>query len=142
MTGYLLDTCAVSEFAKREPDPRFLAWASEVDPFSTYLSAVTVGELRYGIELSPEDRRERLESWMAQEIVPEFGARILAFDREVAERWGALRARARRSGRILSALDAAIAATAAHYDLTLVTRNESDFAAARVTIFNPWLRQA
>lgn len=139
MTGYLLDTCAVWEFAKRESNAGFLAWAREIDPSLTYLSAITVGELYYGIALTNEAQRARLESWLTHEVLPEFGSRILTLDARVAERWGALRAAARRAGATISAIDAATAAMAAHHHLTVVTRNERDFARAGVPIFNPWI---
>jgi len=138
LTGYLLDTCAISEFAKREPNRGFLAWAREVDPARTYLSAVTVGELCYGIARSHEVQRVRLGSWFSHDVLPEFASRILAFDTSVSERWGAFRAGARQAGSTLSALDAAVAATAAQFALTLVTRNESDFLHAVVPMLNPW----
>ena len=136
MTRYLLDTCAVLEFAKREPNAGFLAWAHEIDPSRTYLSAMTIGELYYGIGLAHDPQKARLETWLSNEVVPEFGARILAFDAGVAARWGAIRAR--RAGATLSALDAAIAATASRHDLTIVTCNEMDFSNAGVSIYNPW----
>ena len=138
MINYLLDTCAISEFAKREPNAGFLAWANEIDPARTYLSAITVGELHYGIALSRETERVRLESWLTRDLLGEFGSRVLAFDAGVSERWGELRANARRGGATLSAIDAALAATAARHDLTLVTRNESVFALANVPTFSPW----
>lgn len=138
MTGYLLDTCAVSEFGKREPNAGFLAWARDVDPSVTYLSAITVGQLYYGIALAHRAQRERLESWLTHDVLPEFGSRILFFDARVSERWGALCAAVRRAGATISTIDAAIAAIAAQHDLTLVTRNERDFEHAGVPTFNPW----
>jgi predicted nucleic acid-binding protein len=138
LTGFLLDTSAISEFAKREPNLGFLTWAREVDPARIHLSAITIGELWYGIALSHEAQRARLETWLSHEVLPEFGLRILAFDASVSARCGALRASARRAGRTLSALDAAIAATAMQFDLTLISRIEREFSHAGVPTFNPW----
>ena len=138
MSGYLLDTCAVSEFAKREPNAGFLRWVAEIDSALAYLSAITIGELYYGVALLHEVQRMRLESWLASDVLTEFGSRILAFDAGVSKRWGALRADARRAGATLSPIDAAIAATALHHSLTLVTRNERDFSHAGVPMLNPW----
>jgi predicted nucleic acid-binding protein len=137
--GFLLDTCAVSEFAKQSPNLGLVSWLARVDSAAVYLSAVTVGELRYGIaRLAERKRRDALERWLQSEVLADFSERVLSFDGEVAERWGRLRADAQRAGTPVPVIDAMIAATAVHYNLALISRNEADFKAMPMDVINPW----
>lgn len=141
MTGFLLDTCVVSEFRKSRPDPGVRLWLAEVDPAVLYLSAITIGELRFGIETLPDPhRRAELERWFASDLLADFDGRILALDIDAAAEWGRLRALARRHGKTAPVIDALVAAIGRRHGLTLVTRNERDFAAIDVPIINPWER--
>jgi len=83
-------------------------------------------------------RRADLESWLVSELIPRFSGRVLAFDLAVAERWGRIEGRARMSSGKLPIVDSLVAATALHYDLTLVTNNEKDFARTGIAVMNPW----
>ena len=104
-----------------------------------YLSAITVGELRKGLDLAPfGKRRSQLEDWFEFDLIPTFEDRILPVTRAIAERWGALSAQRHRSGRPLSMADGLIAATALEHSLILVTRNTKDFDQLGVTLRNPW----
>lgn len=136
---FLLDTNVVSEWAKPRPDPNVVAWLDSVDEDAVFLSAVTIGELRYGIAKLPAGvRRERLTAWLRDELLPRFETRVLAVDAVVAEAWGDVVAEADKRGRPIGAVDAYVAAVARVHDLTLVTRNTSDFDGAVESIFNPW----
>ena len=138
MSGFLLDTCVLSEFRKPAPDRGLVAWLEAIDETTTYISSLTVGELRFGIARSPAGRkRNELERWLSSEVVPTFAGRILQIGHDVADRWGRIRADADARGKSLSPLDALIAATAMHYNLGLVTRNEKHFPAG-TGIVNPW----
>ena len=139
MRGFLIDTCAISEFIKDAPNLGLVEWMSRADSSTVYLSALTLGELRYGVALQHDRRkRNRLEQWLQSDVLRNFSGRILPFDAEVAERWGRVRADARKAGSPIPTIDAMIAATAIHYNVAVVTRNEDDFSRTGVVVINPW----
>src|SRR2546425_2765729 len=130
MSGFLLDTNVLSEFNRRgEPDPQVKQWLEAADTDSLYASVLTFGELRLGVELlPPSKRRTQLEQWLDRELPEWFEGRILLVDQPIADRWGVLRAQAQMKGRPLSVIDALLAATAIQHNLTIVSRNVSDFS--------------
>jgi toxin FitB len=137
--SFLLDTNAVSEWAKPVPDRGLLEWLAAVDEDRVYLSVITLAELRSGIERLAEGRRRaRLEDWLEHDLPARFAGRILQVDIAVADAWGRLNARARAAGRQLGVMDAFIAATAQVAGLTVITRNIADFVPAHVEVHNPW----
>lgn len=139
MSGYLLDTDCISELVRVKPQPSVMAWVEAADETLLYLSVLTLGEIRKGLAGLPQSRRRTgLETWLELELRPRFAGRILQIDEEVADRWGLLAAVATKQGKTLSAIDGLLAATALHHNLTIVSRNVSDFAAARVQVLNPW----
>jgi len=83
-------------------------------------------------------RRSHLEAWLEVELQARFSGRVLLIDAAVADRWGLLAANAKRSGKPLSTINGVLAATAIHHNLTIVSRNVSDFADAHVPVMNPW----
>jgi predicted nucleic acid-binding protein len=102
------------------------------------MSAVTVGELRSGIDLLPHGmRRSNYQSWL-NTLVNRMEGRILSFNTSVAVVWGQMLAKCRSEGRNLPAIDSQIAATAKRHSLTLATRNENDFRYAGVKVLNPF----
>lgn len=138
MSGFLLDTCVLSEFKKQKPDTGLVTWLEDVDTGAIYISSLTIGELRYGIARLPSGKkRADLETWLKSDIIPAFADRILPIDHDVADRWGRLRAEADSRGETLSPLDGFIAATAFQRNLYLVTRNEKHFP-RQIEIVNPW----
>jgi len=139
MSGFLLDTNCISELVRSKPDPRVLAWMEAADESVLYLSVLTLGEIRKGIAgLSQSKRRTQLEGWLELELQARFSGRILPIDAAVADRWGLLAAEAKRKGRLLSAIDGLLAATALHHNLTIVSRNVTEFADTPAPILNPW----
>jgi len=139
MSGYLLDTNCISELVRVNPQPNVMAWIESADEALLYLSVLTLGEIRKGLAALPQSkRRTRLETWLEVELRGRFAGRILPIDADVADRWGLLAAGAKKAGRTLSAIDGLLAATALHHNLTIVSRNESDFADAKVQVLNPW----
>jgi toxin FitB len=139
MSGFLLDTNCISELVRVKPEPRVLEWMEAADEGLLYLSVLTLGEIRKGLAgLSQSKRRTHLEAWLEVELQARFSGRILPIDAAVADRWGVLAADAKRKGTALSTIDALLAATALHYNLTIVSRNVSDFANAHVPVLNPW----
>lgn len=136
---YLLDTNVISEIRKKRRAnigvQRFFELAQKENR-GLYLSVVTIGELRRGVELIRYRgdlwQAETLEEWL-QCIVTEYSDHILDFTQEEAQIWGKL-----RTPHHENALDKQIAATALTYDLTLVTRNSSDFEETGVRLLNPF----
>ncbi len=136
---FLLDTNVVSEWAKPQLDPGVVAWLDTTDENSLFISVITIGELQLGIESLPQGiRRNRLDAWLTQELAPRFDARTFAVGPNTAGIWGRITARRRAAGRPISVTDAYLAATAEEHDLTVVTRNVSDFAATGIRLINPW----
>lgn len=139
MSGFLLDTNCISELVRGKPEPRVLRWMEAADESLLYLSVLTLGEIRKGVAGVPQGkRRTQLETWLEVDLQARFSGRILPIDVLIADRWGLLAAEAKRKGRTLSAIDGLLAATALHRNLTLVTRNVSDFADTYVQLLNPW----
>ena len=110
-----MDTNVISELIKAEPDGNVLRWIGETEETILFLSVLTLGEVRNGIErLNPGKRRGRLESWLTVDLRLRFQDRILGVDEAIAERWGALSATAAKKGRPVPVLDGLLAATALH----------------------------
>jgi toxin FitB len=137
--NFLLDTNVVSEWTRLRPNTGVMSWLSECDEDRVFLSVVTIAELRHGIErLSAGRRRSRLDAWLGDELLPRFEGRVLSIESGVADLWGRLVARREALGKPIQAMDALIAATATAHDLTLVTRNFTDFQTSVKSILNPW----
>ena len=137
--SFLLDTCVISELIAKRPNPSLVDWIEGVDDERLYLSVITIGEVSRGIAKLPDSkRRQELRAWPDTALLSRFQDRILVIDIPVMLAWGQLTERLDGQGRPLPAIDSLIAAQALHYRLTLVTRNEKDFIAAGVELFNPW----
>ncbi|MDE2687806.1 MAG: type II toxin-antitoxin system VapC family toxin [Chloroflexota bacterium] len=136
MNEYLLDTNAVSELTKYNPNPSVINYLNSQT--ALWLSVIVIQELELGVQLLPEGRRRnRLRIWLSG-ILDEFDGRILPIGRREAE-WAAIfQARVRKSGGRLKLGDALIAGTAMANDMTVVTRNIRDFEGLDVEIVNPW----
>ena len=135
--SYLLDSNVVSELRKQErADTQVRRWFARVEEAELFLSVLTLGEIRRGIELIHRRDRTRalaLNRWF-HALVTGYEARILAVDQEVADVWGRMNAVA-----TLPAIDGLLAATATVHGLTFVTRNTRDVSRTGVSLFNPFL---
>jgi predicted nucleic acid-binding protein len=141
MSGFLLDTNVLSEFARpdNKPDHKVKQWLEAAKPDSVYASVLTFGEIRRGIEkLPPSKRRTHLESWLAKDLHEWFENRLLVIDEAIANRWGVLAAAAQQKGTPIAIIDGLLSATALEHKLTVVTRNSTDFINAGVPVLNPW----
>lgn len=139
MTGFLLDTNVISELVKPKPDDRVRRWIEETDESILFLTVLTLGEIRKGVErLRSGRRRGRLESWLQVDLPSRFQDRILPIDAAIADRWGRISAIATAKGKPVPVIDGLLAATAIHHNLTLVTRNSSDVSGTGVATLNPW----
>jgi hypothetical protein len=137
---WLLDTNILSEIRRLKPEPRVLTFISDRPLDQLYISAVTLAELRFGIELPSEgsSRRDELNDWLTNTIRPMFEQRVLPITEEIMFRWRVLVEEGRKAGHTFSQPDLIIAATALHHGFTMVTRDRSDFERAGVAIVNPW----
>lgn len=136
---YLLDTNVISELIAKHPNERVIQWLDDLDPASIYLSVITIGELRKGIEkLSDSSRKDELQNWLTDELLIRFRDRILVLDLDVMLVWGESVGRLERIGRPLGAIDSLIAALALAHSCFLVTRNEADFKDTGLNVANPW----
>jgi len=137
--SFLLDTNVISESAKPRPDPGVMEWLASVDEEQLFLSIITIAELRHGVErLDAGRRKSALDVWLTDQLPHRFGNRLLHADAGTADHWGRIVARAEACGRPIGALDAFLAAIATQHQLTLVTRNITDFEVTGIRLFNPW----
>lgn len=131
---YLLDTNVVSELRKPRPHGQVLAWLSALEDAQLHLSAVTVGEIQAGIEITREQdpaKAQALEAWLDQ-VAQTYN--VLPMDAAVFRAWARLMHR--KSNTLYE--DAMIAATAQVHGLTVATRNVADFKALGFEAFNPF----
>jgi predicted nucleic acid-binding protein len=137
---WLLDTNILSEIRRLKPEPRVLTFISDRPLEQLYISAVTLAELRFGIELLSEgsSRRDELNEWLTNTIRPMFDQRVLPITEEIMFRWRVLVEEGRKAGHTFSQPDLIIAATALHHGFTMVTRDRGDYERTGVTVVNPW----
>ena len=136
---YLIDTDVISELRKSEKansGVREFFQRSNRDNAPLYISAITIGELRQGVESIRYRRDEaqaaQLERWLSR-VTSDYAGSILSFDEEAAQVWGRL-----RTPHPENPLDKQIAATALIYDLTVVTRNSAHYQPTGVKFLNPF----
>ena len=135
--SYLIDTNIISELRKRDRcDANVALWFDSCPPEDIYLSVLTIGEIRRGIEsirLRDSEAATALDGWL-QRVIGEHDDRILPVDRDAADEWGRLSV-----PDPLSVIDGLLAATAKVRGMTLVTRNTRDVERTGVTCLNPFL---
>ncbi|PIV20924.1 MAG: VapC toxin family PIN domain ribonuclease [Deltaproteobacteria bacterium CG_4_8_14_3_um_filter_45_9] len=137
--NYLLDTNVISELISKRSNKKVVEWLDRLDSNTIYLSVITIGEIRKGIEKLPSSKRkERIKEWLEGDLLLRFQGRILEITTEVMLIWGELTGRLKKEGRPITAIDSLIAAIALQGNYRLVTRNEHDFQYTGVTIINPW----
>jgi predicted nucleic acid-binding protein len=138
--SYLIDTCCISELVKKKPSPNVVKWFADQDELSMFLSIITFGELRKGIEKLPDlKKKKELNRWIKEDLKHRFKNRILNINFEEANKWGEILAAAEKNGSPLPAIDSLIAATALVHDLSVVTRNTKDMEGSGVEVINPWI---
>ncbi|MEO3690714.1 type II toxin-antitoxin system VapC family toxin [Roseateles paludis] len=131
---YLLDTNVVSELRRPKPHGAVLAWLRGIDELQLHLSAVTIGEIQAGIEITREQdaaKAAEIETWLAQVAA---AYNVLPMDAAAFRIWAQLMHR--QSDTLYE--DAMIAATAKAHGLTVVTRNLADFKRFGVALVNPF----
>lgn len=136
---WLLDTNVLSELRRRQCDPRVKAWVAAQDSASMMISVMSLFEIRSGIErkrLKDPRQAEVIERWLVL-TARRYAGQILPVTEAIADRCGRLSPRQRLPG-----VDGFIAATALEHDLTVVTRNVSDFERSGVPVVNPFAEDA
>lgn len=132
---YLLDTNVISEIVKKVPNQKVLEWLSSIDAKYFYLSVLTLGEIRKGVEKLPEGKRkQQIITWLEIDLLKQFTGRIIDIDSDIADKWGFISSVAN-----IPAIDGLIAASAIVHNHKLVTRNIKDFVSiSGLEIINPW----
>jgi|YNPBryunderm2012_1023409.scaffolds.fasta_scaffold26874_2 tRNA(fMet)-specific endonuclease VapC len=137
--NYLLDTNIISELISKQPDQAVIDWIDQLDPRAVFISVITVGEIRKGIEKLPlSERRERMRMWLENDLLIRFAGNIAPITTDVMLTWGALVGRLENEGKPMPAIDSLIAAIVLQGNYVLVTRNDEDFKHTGIPIINPW----
>jgi toxin FitB len=126
--------------AAPKPERKVLAFVAAQPLDLLYVSAVTLAEIRFGIELVADaGRRAELNDWLTNKVRSMFEQRVLPVTEDIIFKWRLLVEDGRKVGHTFSQPDLIIAATALHHGLTVVTRDVSDYQKARAPVLNPWL---
>jgi predicted nucleic acid-binding protein len=137
--NYLLDTCVLSEFTRRQPNPHVIDWLNSIDEEQLFMSVITVGEIQRGIERLPDSsRKTELLTWMNTGLIQRFAGRMVPVDAPTMFLWGSLTARMETAGRPIGVMDSLIIASALRNNLIVATRNVTDFLPTGIQIINPW----
>ncbi len=134
---FLLDTNVVSELRKPKPHGGVVAWIEQIADAELHLSAVTIGEIQAGIEVTKEQDKTKaseLTGWLDQ-LAATYN--VIPMDAQVFREW--VRLMHRKSNTLYE--DAMIAATAKIYNLTVVTRNVGDFKGFKIPLLNPFIKK-
>jgi predicted nucleic acid-binding protein len=132
---YLLDTNVISEITKKLPNKNVIDWFSSIESHTLFLSVLTLGEIRKGIEkLADQAKKQKITQWLEMDLVKGFAGRIIDIDALISDKWGYI-----CSLKNIPAVDALIAASALVHNYKLVTRNMKDFEGiAGLELMNPW----
>ncbi len=136
--SYLVDTNAVSEFRKKQPNQKVLDWFAAQAEESLFLSVITIGEIEKGIaKIIDPIGKDKYEIYL-ENLILRFDRRILPISLKIGRRWGKLFGTLQKTGRVLPNWDSLIAATALEHDLTIITRNTDDFTGTGARVLNVW----
>ena len=134
----VLDTNVVSELMRPSPSTQVLAWVGGKPDSQLYTTAITLAEIRYGIERLPDGWRRQLLLTLADDVFGGFEEQVLPFDARAAPRYAAIVAGRDRAGRPIDGFDAQIASICREHQAALATRNGADFEHTGVEVIDPW----
>ncbi|SFV58774.1 VapC toxin protein [hydrothermal vent metagenome] len=139
---YLLDTNIISEFISKKPNAKVINYINSLDEKDIYLSVITLGEIRFGIEkLDKEHQLKKIESlshWLNNDLMQRFEGRISNIDSDIMLQWGKINAQLQKVGRPMPIMDSLIASSCLAKGYTLITRNEKDFYHFELEMINPF----
>ena len=134
--SWLLDTDVISQAAKRQGDPRVVAWL-EQEKDRCYTSAVVIAQLAYWVRTKEGRQRQVLQAWLTR-LVDAMHGRIHGFNVSVAHVWAEQERLLEKAGHRMPVEDSYIASTARRHGLTIVTGNDQDFRRPGLRVFNPF----
>ena len=135
---YLIDTNIISELIKSQPDKNVVHLFGQIDESKLYISVITIGEIKFGIEKVQDSRKKEKLTWFDLELPNRFENRIIDIDTESMLKWGTISWQLKKTGKPMPIMDSLIAATCLAKDFALITRNEKDFAYLPIEIVNPF----
>ena len=136
---WLLDTNVVSESVQRRPKKTVIDWIAQRPPAQIAISIVTMAELRFGAQTTPNlERRAGVTRWLDEEMTVSFADRILPLTTDILIEWFQVGRRNAAAGKTRAPADLLIAATARVHELIVVSRNARDFAGTGVLVYDPW----
>ena len=139
---YLLDTNIISEFVSKKPNQKVLDYVSSLDENDVYLSVITIGEIRFGIEkLDKEKQKKKIKSlsdWLNNDLMQRFDGRVLDIDMKIMLKWGEINAQLQKIGKPMPIMDSLIASSCLAKEFVLITRNENDFYSFEIEMVNPF----
>lgn len=134
----VLDTNVVSELMRPAPSPAVVAWVRSHDQARLSTTAITLAEVRHGIERLPAGRRRDALRAAADEVFSTFTEHVLPFDAAAATAYAGIVGARERAGRPVDGFDAQIAAICRTHDATLATRDSGGFSGTGVDVVDPW----
>jgi len=137
--SWLLDTCVLSEYVKKQPEAKVIDWLDAQNEPSLFISVISIGEIEKGIiklQRRDLDRSQKLMVWLGK-VEQRFAGRILPIDMQIMRAWANLSGTAEADGYKLPVMDALLMAVAQCHGLTIVTRNIQDFRRFP-HLYNPW----
>ena len=125
---YLLDTNIISEFISQKPNKNVLDFIESLDENDIFLSVITIGEIKFGIEkVKSKKKKEDLSNWLENSLLQRFDNKIIHIDTEIMLKWGEINQYLKNIGKPMPIMDSLIASTCKAKNFILITRNEKDF---------------
>jgi|ERR1700733_4739269 predicted nucleic acid-binding protein len=134
----ILDTNVVSEFMLRSPNPKVVGWLDRQPRLSLWITAVTIFEIRLGLQIMPKSKRRELLDQRFDEVLARMNEQIIPFDLEAAQQSASLMASRKMQGRLRDLRDTMIAGIVLSRRTTLATRNIAHFDDISAPLIDPW----
>ena len=139
---YLLDTNIISAFVSKKPNQKVLDYVNSLDENDVYLSVITIGEIRFGIEKLDEEQQSKkikiLSDWLDNDLMQRFEGRIVDIDKQTMLQWGEINGQLQKIGRPMPIMDSLIASSCLANGFILITRNTKDFYSFEMEMINPF----
>jgi toxin FitB len=137
--NYLLDTCVLTEFSRRNPDAKVIRWIDSVGEDQLFVSVITIGELQRSIEQLPDsERKNDLMVWLNEGLKERLKLRIVPLETVALTLWGSLTAWKEQNGQPMGVMESLIAATALCNNLTIATNQTEAYERCGAHVVNPW----